>query len=245
MWIASALRRGGNELYERAFPIYRPLYSAYKRYADRAERRLIRAIVFPGAVAVDVGANIGIYSRFLSRCVGRTGVVHAFEPSPENFHRLQSVTHGLANVRLLPAAVGERSGRSQLYLSDNLNVDHRAYAPDGDARNTISMDVIALDDYFSPGDRVDLIKVDVQGYELHALRSASRVLHDNPAIKLILELWPYGLRQAGMDWPDLIVALEEKGMLIRTVSPKGLTPFRRELVRENIDWYTNLFASRE
>jgi FkbM family methyltransferase len=245
MWIALAFRRVGNQLYERAFPIYRPLYSAYKGYADRAERRLIRAILFPGAVVADVGANIGIYSRFLSRCVGHTGVVHAFEPSPENFRRLQSATRKLTNVRLSDAAVGERSGRSHLYLSDNLNVDHRAYPPEGDSRDTVPIDIIALDDYFRPGDRVDLIKLDVQGYELRTLQGANRVLHDNPAIKLIVELWPYGLRQAATPWPDLIAALEAKGMFIRQVSAKGLTPFRQELVRESVDWYTNLFASRE
>ncbi len=245
MWIASAFRRVGNQLYERAFPIYRPLYSAYKRYADRAERRLISGILFPGAVVADVGANIGIYSRFLSRCVGRTGVVHAFEPSLENFRRLQSATRKLTNVRLSHAAVGERSGRSHLYLSDNLNVDHRAYPSEGDSRDTVPIDVIALDDYFRPGDRVDLIKLDVQGYELHALRGANRILEDNPAIKLVVELWPYGLKQAATPWPELIAALEERGMVIRHASAKGLTTFRQELVRESVDWYSNLFASRK
>lgn len=245
MWIASAFRRVGNKVYQRAFPIYRPLYSAYKAYADRVQRRLIRTILFRGAVVVDVGANIGIYSRCFSGCVGPTGVVHAFEPSPQNFRRLQSATRKLPNVRLSRAAVGERSGRSQLYLSDNLNVDHRTYRPEGESRETVRVDIIALDDYFRPGARVDLIKLDVQGYELHALRGANRVLFDNPATKLLLELWPYGLRQAATPWRDLIAALEEKRMFIRQVSPKGLTPFRQELVHESADWYTNLFASRE
>ena len=45
------------------------------------------------------------------------------------------------------------------------------------------------------------------------MRGANRVLHDNPAAKLILELWPYGLRQAATPWPDLIAALGEKGIL--------------------------------
>jgi FkbM family methyltransferase len=245
MSTTSLLRRSANKLYECAFPIYRPLYSAYKAYADRAERRLIRTILFPGAVVVDAGANIGIYSRFFSDCVGSTGFVHAFEPSPENFRRLQSTTRKLSNVRLSQAAVGERSGRSHLYLSDNLNVDHRAYPPEGDSRKTVPIDVIALDDYFRPGDHVELIKLDVQGYELHALRGANRVLQENSATKVILELWPYGLRQAATPWADLIAALEEKGMVIRQLSSNGLTPFRQQLVRESVDWYTNLFASRE
>jgi FkbM family methyltransferase len=242
---ASVLRNAGNKLYEYAFPIYRPLYATYKAYTDRAERQLLREVLFPGAVAVDAGANIGIYSRFLARRVGPAGVVHSFEPAPENFKRLRAAMCRFSNVHVYQVAIGERSGRSQLYLSENLNVDHRVYPSEGDSRDTISMEVLALDDYFSHGDRVDLIKLDVQGYELHALRGANRVLYDNPGIKLILELWPYGLRQATTLWPDLIVALEEKGMFIRQMSTKGLTPFRHELVRESVDWYTNLFASRE
>jgi FkbM family methyltransferase len=245
MWTATALRRVGNKLYKRAFPIYRPLYSAYKKYADRAERRLIRNILPTGAVAVDVGANIGVYSKFLAQLVGCTGVVHAFEPSPDNFRRLQSATRNLSNVRLSRAAVGDHSGRSQLYLSNVLNVDHRAYAAKGDSRRIVPIDIIALDDYFKPSDRVDFIKLDIQGYELHALRGARRVLHDNPAVKLIVELWPYGLKEAGTAWTELIATLEAKGMVIQQLSPEGLMPFVPELVQESATWYRNLFARRE
>src|SRR6266480_7026796 len=137
MSAVSVLRRAGNKVYEHAFPIYRPLYAAYKAYADRAERELFRQVLSPGAVVVDAGANIGIYSQFLSRCVGTTGVVHSFEPSPENFERLESATRKLGNVRLRQAAVGESSGTSKLYLSDKLNVDHRAYASEGDSRRAV------------------------------------------------------------------------------------------------------------
>src|SRR6266571_895226 len=193
MSAVSVLRRAGNKLYKHAFPIYRPLYAAYKAYADRAERELLRQILFQGAVAVDAGANIGIYSQFLARCVGATGVVHSFEPSPENFKRLQSTTRKLANVRLSQAALGECSGRSRLYLSDKLNVDHRTYVTEEDSRQTVPIDIIALDDYFKPGEHVDLVKMDIQGYELHALRGANRVLADNADLKMLVEFWPYGL----------------------------------------------------
>jgi len=244
MSAVSVLRRVGNKLYEHAFPVYRPLYAAYKAYADRAERELLRQVLFPGAVAVDAGANIGIYSQFLSRCVGTTGVVHSFEPSPENFERLCSATQRLSNVRLSQSAVGERSGNSELYLSDKLNVDHRAYMAGGDSRRTIPIEMVALDDYFKPGERVDLIKMDIQGYELHALQGAARVLADNPDIKVLLEFWPYGLKQAGANWIDVITALEGRGMVIQQVSTGGLIPFQSESASESADWYVNLFASR-
>ncbi len=244
MSAVSVLRRAGNKLYERAFPVYRPLYAAYKAHADRAERKLLRQILFPGAVVVDAGANIGIYSQFLSRCVGTTGVVHSFEPSPENFERLRSATQRLSNVRLSQAAVGEHSGNSELYLSDKLNVDHRAYMTSGDSRRTIPIEMVALNNYFKPGERVDLIKMDIQGYELHAFQGATRVLTDNPDIKVLLEFWPYGLKQAGANWIDMIAALEGRGMVIQQVSTGGLIPFYSDSASESADWYVNLFASR-
>ncbi len=239
----SLLRRLGNRAYEHAFPVYRPCYRAFKAYADRAERRLLRSVLSAGSVVVDAGANIGIYSQFLSRCVGATGVVHAFEPSPENFRRLQSAACKLANVRLSQAAVGECSGKTELYLSDKLNVDHRTYATEGDLRRAIQIDIVALDDFFEPGQRVDLIKMDIQGYELHALRGANRVLADNPAAKLLLEFWPYGLKRAGTGWMDLLATLESKNMVVRQVTKHGLVPFCSEPVRESPDWYVNVFAS--
>jgi len=239
----SLLRRLGNRAYEHAFPVYRLCYRAFKAYADRVERRLLRTVLSAGSVVVDAGANIGIYSQFLSRCVGPTGVVHSFEPSPENFNRLQSAVRDLANVRLSQAALGECSQSAELYLSDKLNVDHRTYATDGDSRRAVQIDIVALDDFFEPGQRVDLIKMDIQGYELHALRGANRVLADNPTAKLLLEFWPYGLKQAGANWMDFLATLESKNMVVRQVTKHGLVPFQSEPVKESPDWYVNLFAS--
>src|SRR5947207_9912622 len=154
MQLASLLRGVGNRAYDHAFPIYVLCYRAFKAYADRAERKLLRRTLSPGDVAVDVGANIGIYTQLLSRWIGPTGLVHSFEPSPENFRRLQSATRKLVNVRLCRAAVGERSGVTKLYVSDKLNVDHRTYLAEGDSRATVELDIIAFDDYFKPGERV-------------------------------------------------------------------------------------------
>jgi FkbM family methyltransferase len=244
MLAASVLRRAANEVYRRAFPIYRPLYAAYKTYTDRAERALLRKIVFQGAVVVDVGANIGIYSQFLSRCVGPTGQVHSFEPSLDNFRRLSAATRHLANVRLTRAIVGEASGEWKLYVSDKLNVDHRAYQAYGDSRRAVPTRMVALDDYFRPAQRVDLIKMDIQGYELHALRGAQRVLRENRDIKLLLELWPAGLEQAGVRWQGLVDVLREFNMSLSLVSTCGLIAFDPRDVRQDVAWYANLFAHR-
>jgi FkbM family methyltransferase len=244
MPVVSLLRSVGNKAYQRSFPIYHVLYRAFKTYTDRAERHLLRTILFAGAVTVDAGANIGIYSQFLSRCVGSTGVVHSFEPSHENFRRLQSATRKLANVRVSRAAVGERTGKSTLYLSDRLNVDHRTYITKEGPRNAVPIDIIALDDYFESGQQVDLIKMDIQGYELHALRGATRVLQENPNIHLLLEFWPSGLEQAGVHWEELIEMLRGFGMDVTVVRPSGLAPLDARDVQLDVSWYVNLFACR-
>jgi FkbM family methyltransferase len=157
--------------------------------------------------------------------------------------RLRSATRKLPNIHVYQAAVGERSGKTMLYLSDNLNVDHRAYPTEGDARRALQIEMMALDDYFKPGQRVDLIKIDIQGYELHALQGAKRILEENPEIKLLLEFWPYGLKQAGAKWGALIEMLQGLGMDIMLVRADGLIPFDARAVRSDIGWYVNLFAS--
>jgi FkbM family methyltransferase len=241
---ASLLLSIGNKVYEHAFPIYRPLYVAYKTYRDRAERQLVKSILSDGAVVVDAGANIGVYSQFLSHCVGPTGVVHSFEPSPDNFKRLRAATRKLSNVRLNQFAVSNKTGESLLYISEELNVDHRVYPKEGETRRTLSIRSTRLDDYFKSGEHVDLIKMDLQGFELHALKGANRVLADNPDIKLLLEFCPLALKQAGANANDFIAALLEKGMVIRQVSSKGLIPLLPDWKSESSDWYVNLFASR-
>jgi len=240
----SLFYRAGNQLYKYAFPIYRPLYAAYKAYTDRPERELLRQVLFPGAVVVDAGANIGIYSQFLSRCVGPRGVVHSFEPSPDNFRHLRDATRHLDNVRANCAAIGDYTGPSKLYVSKDLNVDHRAYMTNREPRRSIVIEMVTLDDYFKVGKTVNLIKFDLQGYELHALRGAKRVLHENPALKLLLEFWPYGIEQAGAAWEEVVEMLQGFHMDLMLVKTDGLIPFDARDVQSDISWYVNLFASR-
>lgn len=235
----------GNWLYNNAFPLYRPLYHFYKAMTDRAERVIISNNIGHADVAVDVGANIGVYSRFLARSVGTDGTVHSFEPSPDNFVRLQAATSNYSNVRLNQAAVGECSGAAKLYVSEALNVDHRVFVERGESRHAVPIACIALDDYFDVGSRVDFIKMDIQGYELHAVRGAKRVIQENAELKLLLELWPYGLKAAGGHWMELVEVLCDAGMTVREVVQDGLRPLDHARVQEAKEWYTNVFASRD
>jgi len=61
---------------------------------------------------------------------------------------------------------------------------------------------------------------------------------------LLLELWPYGLKQAGTNWIDLIDAITSKGMTVSEVTRRGLVPLRSGSITEDPDCYVNLFASQ-
>jgi hypothetical protein len=86
--------------------------------------------------------------------------------------------------------------------------------------------------------------MDIQGYELHALRGGQRVLQENPDVNLLLEFWPAGLEQAGVGWEELIEMLQGLNMNLTLVRTCGLVPFDSHDVRHDISWYVNLFAHR-
>ena len=242
---SNVARRLGNKLYEVAFPLYRPLYSAFKAYADRAERRLVASKLSPGSVVVDAGANIGIYSRFLALCVGDAGAVHSFEPSPDNFRRLRAAVSDLSNVHANQVAVSDTTGEQLLYISDTLNVDHRTYAVDGEARRTVPVRFMRLDDYFQPKQRVDLIKLDIQGFELNALRGATRVLSENPDIKILFELWPHGLRAAGNSPEELLIFLKQCGFTLFAFGRNELQEYQQPpAFSYDSAYFLNIFAER-
>lgn len=72
----------------------------------------------PGATFIDVGANVGFFSALASKLVGPHGAVVAIEPAPETIAALQETVaaNGLANIRLVPAAVSDHDGELPLFV---------------------------------------------------------------------------------------------------------------------------------
>jgi FkbM family methyltransferase len=135
----------------------------------------------PGSVAIDVGANIGMFAIPLARAVGRTGHVIAIEPSPENACRLEQNVqlNALANVTVEPIAVAETQGSLLLQLASDPGFHSTTTAADFRGTNEeIIVRAETLDRLWqSRGEpHVSLIKLDTEGGECAALRSASLLL---------------------------------------------------------------------
>jgi FkbM family methyltransferase len=186
----------GNFMYRHCFPVYRLLYPAFKRRQDAAEIAWMRRLIRPGNAVLDIGANIGFYTVLLSDLIGPAGQVHAFEPDSTNFAHLSEMTGGRGNVTLVPKAVSDQTGKLLIYTSPDLNVDHRTYKVYR-YQAVCPVDAVSIDDYVGGRFQVDVVKMDIQGYELSALRGMEKTITANPAIIIFSEFWPYGLRQSG------------------------------------------------
>ena len=146
---------------------------------QRAELTTIWRHLRPGDIACDIGANKGSFIYWLSRWV-RDGRVVAFEPQPELARGLSSICRaiGLANVTVEAKAVHLHAGEQTLYVP----TDHQPGASlmkgpmEAENLTTLTVPVVALDEYFNDSDRVTLLKIDVEGAELGLLRGAERIL---------------------------------------------------------------------
>lgn len=234
-------------LYTIAFPIYRWMYYHFKNKKDKDYLQFILKVVKPGNNVLDIGANIGYYSKFFSECVGTSGQVYSFEPEKTNFLHLQKEMTGRKNVTLIQKAVAAETGELTLYLSNLLNVDHRSYKPEHYGRKS-SVEKISIDDFVKGTFKIDFIKMDIQGFEMDALKGMEKTLHSNQHIILLIEFWAYGLKMAGTSALEVFDFLSVNGFNIYTIESEKLIPMTREIAVDlKIDYFsdTNIIAGRE
>src|SRR6202163_1785872 len=149
---------------------------------QRAEFGVIRRHLRPGDVACDIGANKGSFIYWLSWWV-RNGRVVAFEPQPELARDLLNICRviKLGNVKVEAKAVYSQSGNRDLFLPKGHQPGaslHRT-SLDAESFTTLSVPVVALDDYFNESDKVTLLKIDVEGAEFEVLKGAERILRQH------------------------------------------------------------------
>ena len=154
----------------------------------------LRAAVEPGDTVFDVGANIGFFSTFLSRRVGDGGRVFAFEPEPDNLSMLRANlgANGCGNVTVVPTAVGAEPGVATFSLDG-------ATGATGHLGGTVTAGELAVGSgrvrlIETPVETIDglvdrlgaapsVIKMDIEGGELAALRGAGATLErDRPVV---------------------------------------------------------------
>lgn len=143
------------------------------------EIRFVRGWLRPGMKAVDVGANVGVYTVAMARAVGNGGRVWAFEPTPEAADLLQRNLdlNDLKNVAVSRAAVSEREGA--IAFSSGTHSEENAVANAGhEGDESLLVEAVTLDrmatEHAWTG--IDLVKLDVEGHEFEAIRGGANFL---------------------------------------------------------------------
>jgi FkbM family methyltransferase len=178
---------------------------------DRWDLYHFRALLEPGSVLFDIGANFGYYSVTLATALAGRCRVHAFEPNPTTYQRLlQHIEwNGLKDVitahRL---ALSDVMGSATLIeRSDNSGASRIGSDAEG-----IAVEVTTLDAFCDAQrvDRIDAVKIDVEGLETRVLAGGRSALgRFKPAI--VIEYWTTGLARAGSTVDEVTAMLTGLG----------------------------------
>jgi FkbM family methyltransferase len=166
---------------------------------------------------VDVGAFIGLYTIAVAVRHRGSGRVVAFEPDIHNFLLLQEhirLNRLEGQVELHRTAVSDRPG-SACFLA---NGSSEARLVSSEQSNTTKVEVITLDRTFA-GERVDILKIDVEGYEEMVLRGAHNLLRspERRPRAIFIEVHPYAWQSLGTTSESLLSLLGAAGYQTKTV----------------------------
>jgi FkbM family methyltransferase len=163
----------------------------------------LRAMLEPGQICFDVGANVGYYVMQFARWTCPSGRVVAFEPNPGPravLERQIAINRLADRVDVVAAAVADRSGETALYLpaDDQQGLDgvSRLGSPDSSIANafrSIAVPMISLDDFCDAHPELipDCLLIDIEGFEIAALEGARRLItRRRGRLGLMVEMHP-------------------------------------------------------
>jgi FkbM family methyltransferase len=149
----------------------------------------ILPLIRPGDTVIDIGAFIGDHTAAYSLSVGESGKVIAFEPNPVAFHCLVHNVGKCGNVLTFNHALGSESKGCDL-----TGEFASAYLQEG--ASGVRVSVRPLSNFDSLFSRIDLIKIDVEGYELNVLKGAEKLVEKfHP--HMVIEINPEALGRQG------------------------------------------------
>jgi FkbM family methyltransferase len=184
------------------------------------EIELVDMVLREGDSAIDIGANFGLWAYPMARAVGRTGKVYSFEPIPFTARTFRLVAKKLRfshNVELIEAGCGEKTGEVEFTLpltdsgaiSPGLVHMERNDARPGkeiqspfDRTKCVECPVVTIDERLPAIDRLQLVKCDIEGADLFAMRGGRRTLERHRPV-VVIEINPWFLEGFGLTVADV------------------------------------------
>lgn len=188
---------------------------------------LNKLTLMPGDIVFDIGANLGWYTVLFDRMTKQDITIYAFEPDPLNFHLL---TENIARNHTRKAiavnqAVAEVSGHKKLFRYKNANLGRHSLLAINE-QGSVDIQTITLDEFVRQRainiNKIKFIKIDIEGYEYHALQGANTLLGKVPFI--FSEYSPRYMRQGGLTPQLFINLLLNKGFRPYFIEDKKFVP---------------------
>ncbi len=234
-WIIRALR----PWYERAllvgsagrgmrYDINGVTYRVDPRHRDRLGHEydapvatFLRAAVRPGATCVNVGANVGVYVLQFAHWSAPDGTVIAFEPNPAAARVLER--HVAMNrlgdrVKIVQAAVGSAAGEAELFTAGVAGMGRLGTPnPQLERAGPMRVPVVTLDGSLGEmGVEPDWLFIDIEGFEIEALRGARGLIARRRAdLGIVVEMHPESWADAGASREDVERLLSDLGLMAR------------------------------
>jgi FkbM family methyltransferase len=184
---------------------------------ENTECSFVERFLNPGMTVLDVGAHHGFYTLLASRKVGSQGRVLAVEASPRESKKLQLhlAINRCKNVQLECCALGEAEGRAQLHVVLGGQSGRSSFRNPGASEPTVTIPVHikCLDSMLAAHDieRVDFMKVDVEGGELSVLKGGIELLSRRPRPVILLEVQDVRTREWGYPAREIVQFLSTNG----------------------------------
>ncbi|MFT7299772.1 MAG: FkbM family methyltransferase [Porticoccus sp.] len=160
-----------------------------------------------GGVVIDVGANIGYYTLLSAQIVGHSGYVYSIEAHPKTFGYLEKnvALNKYENITMFNLALGEKKGN--VTFTDEIKDDLNRVSDDGSV--VVLMD--KLDNLEFCHEKINLLKIDVEGYEKFVINGANKILKKTETI--FFEAWSKHFEKYGYTLSDIFDVLRDFGFI--------------------------------
>ena len=179
---------------------------------EKSESKFIKSSCFEGMNILDIGAIIGYYTALFSQLAGVNGTVIAVEPDEESYKYLTKSVNSFnyKNVFSFRLAASDTKQKLPLYLSKDNRGDNRLYSTNK-KRNSIIVECLTVDELLKNNniENLDLIKIDVQGYEPKVLKGMRNIVKSSKKLIILSEFWPKGILEAGENPKEFLTTLRK------------------------------------
>jgi FkbM family methyltransferase len=212
---------------------------------------LIKSLCKPDTIFVDVGANFGYFSCLAGAKIGTggKGQVFSIEPNPKLVGLLNTnvqINWSMAPVHVHAVAASDQSGEATLFIPTTGAANASlSYGSENSERVTVTTQ--RLDDIINPELVIDVMKIDVEGHEVSALKGALQIIKNSPNIVIIME-WSIGqMTNAGHKIDDIITLLNDLNLKAYDIPWSGDMSVSKEIKYDDLRkiLYSNIILRRD